>query len=221
MPSGPRAFLNAVAGFGKKHPVIFGCSISALKTSSSDFVAQTVVEKKDRVDWRRNSVFFAWGLFYLGGVQYFIYVRLFAQRFFPGTAAFAAKPIREKIADKAGQKAVMQQVFLDQFVHHPFLLFPAFYQVKEFIEGGKPEDAFRKYRKNCLEDCAVCWSIWVPAFALNFSFCPVWMRVPFVAVVSFGFTIILSCMRGAQESLPEPTSSEGSSARNDSKGERS
>lgn len=221
MVAGPRAFLNAVAGFGKKHPVIFGCSISALKTSSSDFVAQTVIEKKDSVDWRRNSVFFAWGLLYLGGVQYFIYVRLFAHRLFPGAASFAAKPIREKIADKAGQKAVIQQVFLDQFVHHPFFLFPAFYQVKEFIEGGKPEDALRKCWKNWREDCMVCWSIWVPAFLVNFSFCPIWMRVPFVAVVSFGFTIILSCMRGAQESLPELSSSEGSAQRSDSKGERS
>merc|ERR1712232_397311 len=89
----------------------------------------------------------------------------------------------------------------DQALHHPFMFFPLFYQVKEFIEGGKPLDGWRKYRKNFVEDVRVCWSVWVPAFFVNFSFSPPWMRIPFVAVVSAGFTVILSCLRGEREVL--------------------
>ena len=28
--------------------------------------------------------------------------------------------------------------------HHPFILYPAFYQVKEFIEGGTPSEGVAK-----------------------------------------------------------------------------
>ena len=40
---------------------------------------------------RRTVAFGSFGLFYLGGVQYFIYVPLFS-RLFPNAAAFAGKP---------------------------------------------------------------------------------------------------------------------------------
>eukprot|EP00439_Symbiodinium_sp_Y106_P017879 s2608_g2.t1 len=130
--------LHHGARIGRKHPFLFGVAVSALKTSASDLMAQKVVERREEVDWRRNFIFFTWGLMYLGGVQYFIYVHLFARRWFPMAEAFAAKPWRAKLADRVGQRNVLAQVFFDQFVHHPFLLYPAFYQVKELIEGGTP-----------------------------------------------------------------------------------
>lgn len=198
--------MSRFARLGMHHPVLFGCSISAAKTGSSDYVAQKHFEGREHIDMRRNAIFIAWGLLYLGGVQYFIYSHLFPKYLFPSAAAFVAKPLRQKLADRVGQRVVLNQVFVDQFVHHPFLLFPAFYQVKEFIEGGSPAEGFRKCRNNWADDLSICWSIWIPAFLVNFSFCPMWMRVPFVACVSFGFTIILSLKRGAPEiTLDNPT----------------
>jgi len=201
-------WLRRFVDFPVKHPVVFGGAVSAAKTSASDYSAQKFVEKKEQIDVRRNLVFFCWGLLWLGGVQYFIYVKVFAKHLFPGAAAFAAKPLREKIADRAGQAAVLKQVSLDQFVHHPFMLFPAFYQVKELIEGGTPSDAWRKFRANQYEDLKTCWSIWIPAFIFNFSFCPLWMRVPFVAGVSFFFMVLFSSMRGAPEQTPDKISTD-------------
>eukprot|EP00931_Biecheleriopsis_adriatica_P063244 TRINITY_DN38255_c0_g1_i1.p1 TRINITY_DN38255_c0_g1~~TRINITY_DN38255_c0_g1_i1.p1 ORF type:complete len:210 (-),score=40.91 TRINITY_DN38255_c0_g1_i1:44-673(-) len=195
----------AMSAMGRRRPLLFGMGVSALKTSGSDIMAQKYFEGRQEIDFRRNFVFFTWGLLYLGGVQYFIYVRLFTRHLFPNAARFVAKPWREKLADTPGQITVLKQVFLDQFVHHPFVLFPAFYQVKEFIEGGTPAEAFRKFRKNWAEDLKLCWAVWVPAFLVNFSVCPTWMRVPFVAAVSFGFTIALSCLRGAPEETAEKT----------------
>lgn len=190
---------GALSRIGRKHPFVFGVAMSAFKTSASDFFAQTFVEQREQVDLRRNAIFFTWGLLYLGGVQYFIYVHLFARRWFPDAMSFAAKTWREKLMDRVGQRTVLKQVFLDQFVHHPFILYPAFYQVKEFIEGGTPSEGWRKFRHNQVEDLKLTWSVWIPVFLLNFSFSPLWMRVPVVAIVSFGFTTALSCLRGAPE----------------------
>eukprot|EP00930_Biecheleria_cincta_P091310 TRINITY_DN80851_c0_g1_i1.p1 TRINITY_DN80851_c0_g1~~TRINITY_DN80851_c0_g1_i1.p1 ORF type:complete len:213 (+),score=33.65 TRINITY_DN80851_c0_g1_i1:39-677(+) len=200
-------FFSAVGQFGRSRPVLFGCGISAVKTSTSDFITQRYVENKDFVDidWRRNFLFFAWGCGWLGGVQYFLHVHLFTKVLFPSAPAFVAKPLRAKLADRAGQLAVLGQVSIDQFIFHPFIVFPVFYQVKEFIEGGKPEDGLKKCMNNFFVDCQMCWSIWVPTQLFNMSICPLWMRVPFTAAVSFGFTMLLSYVRGAPQSLEDET----------------
>ncbi|CAJ1351249.1 unnamed protein product, partial [Effrenium voratum] len=99
----------ALSRIGRKHPFLFGVAVSAIKTSGSDVMAQKVVERREEVDLRRNLIFFTWGLLYLGGVQYFIYVHLFARRWFPDAMAFAAKGWRAKLADKAGQRTVVKQ----------------------------------------------------------------------------------------------------------------
>jgi hypothetical protein len=39
----------------------------------------------------------------------------------------------------------------------------------------------------------------MPAFIINFSFMPMWGRIPFVASVSLGWTMLLSIMRGAPQ----------------------
>ena len=38
----------------------------------------------------------------------------------------------------------MQQVFLDQFVHHPLLLFPTFYALKAVINGDSVVDGLQQ-----------------------------------------------------------------------------
>ena len=91
------------------------------------------MEGRKEIDKRRNFLFFCWGAAYLGGVQSFIYVHLFSRVLFPSVAGFVAKPLRARLADRAGMANVLKQVGLDQFIHHPFMVFPAFYCVKEFI----------------------------------------------------------------------------------------
>jgi hypothetical protein len=92
-----------------RYPFAFGMTISTFKTSASDLLVQKVVEQKEQVDWKRNAAFAAFGCFYLGGVQYMIYVPLFS-RIFPNAASFAAKGLREKLKDVKGMGAVAGQV---------------------------------------------------------------------------------------------------------------
>jgi hypothetical protein len=61
-----------------QHPLAFGVGVSTVKTSASDLLVQTVVEQRQlsEIDWKRNAAFATFGCFYLGGVQYAIYVPL-------------------------------------------------------------------------------------------------------------------------------------------------
>lgn len=185
-----------------KYPLAFGVVLSGFKTSFSDLLVQKVVERKEKIDWRRNAAFAAFGFVYLGGIQYTLYVPIFG-RLFPNAAKFAAKPLRQKVKDVRGLCNLVLQTFLDQCVHHPLMYFPAFYITKELVmggrgDGGKPDISrvLSDYRTNMKEDLLALWKIWVPATLFNFAFMPMHLRIPFAAGVSLLWTCILSTMRG-------------------------
>jgi len=206
--------LASLRSIPPRYPFAFGVGVSCVKTGAADALVQTVVERKEEFDYRRNAIFLLWGAVYLGGVQYFVYNTLFTRVLFPSAGKFVAKPFRQKLADTAGQVTVVKQVFLDQFVHHPFVLFPAFYTTKQFMEDGKFDGstvpiALQKYAQNYQADLLACWTTWVPAFLVNFSICPLWARVPFVAVISFGFTAYMSATRGAPQLIQEEDARQG------------
>lgn len=175
-----------------------GVVFSGFKTSFSDLLVQKVVEQREEIDWKRNAAFASFGFFYLGGVQYAIYVPFFS-RLFPGAASFATKPLREKLRDAKGLFQLGGQVFLDQCVHHPFMYFPVFYCTREVVMNTEKPDlskAIASYRENMKEDLLALWKIWVPATCINFAFMPMYARIPFVAGVSLLWTAVLSAMRG-------------------------
>ena len=68
--------------------------------------------------------------------------------------------------------------------------------MKAFVEGKPMTTAWDKYRTEIKDSCMALWKIWVPAQAINFAFVPRHMRIPFVAAVSFGWTVVLSVMQG-------------------------
>jgi predicted amino acid-binding ACT domain protein len=181
-----------------KYPMAFGIVLSGFKTSFSDLMVQKVIERKEKVDWKRNAAFAAFGFIYLGGIQYMIYVPFFG-RLFPAASAFAAKPLAQKVKDVKGMMQLTAQVFLDQCIHHPVLYFPAFYCTKELVMNSEHPDFARvlsEYRQNIKEDMQALWKIWVPAMFFNFSFMPMHLRIPFVAGVSLLWTMVLSATRG-------------------------
>ena len=206
--------LHRLSALPRRHPVIFGCALSCAKTGAADVVTQTQLEGKafpKEWDRRRTAIFASWGFAYLGGVQYWLYSFAFP-RMFPGAVAFIERPLRAKLRDTTGLLTLVKQVGFDQLVHHPWILFPAFYAVKETIEGGTLDAAMRKWWSNLRRDCLICWAWWVPAFTVNFSVCPLWMRIPFVATVSFAFTMYFSFIRGAPQAVPEAAEAAASNA---------
>ena len=86
-------------GFPKRHPYATNIVIATVKTSICDILVQKYVEKKERIDWKRNAVFLAFGFLYLGVLQWFVYVTLF-KRWFPGMVKFANQPLRKKLRNR-------------------------------------------------------------------------------------------------------------------------
>lgn len=200
--------LAAIRAFPRTHPFKFGVAFSTLKTSLADWLVQKYVEKRDKIDWRRNSAFTLFGCFYLGGVQYIIYVPIFS-RMFPHAVSFTTKTIAQKMTDFAGQRSVVAQVFLDQFVHHPLMYFPVFYALKEVVNGGTVETGMTKYKTNYQEDLVALWKLWVPSMLVNFSLMPMYGRIPWVASTSLAWTMILSYMTGCRDTFEtEPSLAE-------------
>jgi len=195
--------MSAILALARSRPFAFGMGYSLMKTAGCDLMVQKVVEKRENIDWKRNTAFASFGLFYLGGVQYLLYVPIFG-RIFPNAANFASKSIPDKLKDVKGIRDLFSQVFLDQMVHHPLLYFPVFYTIKDFVTSDKP-DPFRavtEYSHNIKEDLVALWKVWIPSTFLNFAFMPMWARIPWVASTSLIWTCILSAMRGGSE-VPE------------------
>ena len=162
--------MSRLLALTKANPFAFGVVFSTLKTSAADLLVQLQFEQKkiEDIDWRRNSAFALFGCFYLGGVQYTLYVPIFS-RMFPSAAAFAEKPIREKLKDPRGFMNMLTQVFLDQCIHHPIAVFPCFYAVKAVVAGNSVSDGLATYQKNWKEDLVALWKLWVPATMFNVS----------------------------------------------------
>uniref|UniRef100_A0A7S2IVA5 ACT domain-containing protein n=1 Tax=Haptolina brevifila TaxID=156173 RepID=A0A7S2IVA5_9EUKA len=192
--------MSAILRFAKTRPFAFGMGYSLFKTSGCDLMVQKVVEKREEIDWKRNIAFGTFGLFYLGGVQYILYVPIFS-RLFPNAASFAAKTIAEKARDAQGIRTLLAQVFIDQGVHHPLMYFPVFYMIKDFVTSDKPDPvrAVTEYKHNAQEDLIALWKVWIPSTLLNFAFMPMWARIPWVASTSLIWTCILSAMRGGSD----------------------
>lgn len=170
-------------------PFTTGFVTTGLKTTAADAFAQLVVEKKEKIDWRRNAMFTMFGFCYLGGFQYWLYNVQFTK--WCGTI--------KKYSGHLGAAPV--KTFIDQFIHHPTLYFPVFYSLKATVEGRPiitgEDSAMSRYSREYWDCWKACWSIWVPCTLFNFTFNPRHLRIPFVAATSFVWTISLSVMQGA------------------------
>lgn len=179
------SWYNATA---KASPVLTGVITSGLKTSAADLFAQKVIERREEVDWTRHSVYCLFGFAYLGGFQYYLYNVKFVQWCSSITAAVGHKG------------ASFAKTFLDQCVHHPLAYFPTFFTLKAMVEGKPLSYAVEKYQTELWDSLKALWSIWVPAQIVNFAFVPKHLRIPYVAGVSFLWTVVLSCMQGQFDS---------------------
>eukprot|EP00775_Hariotina_reticulata_P003648 gene3648-3909_t len=166
----------------QKYPFQTGVITTVVKTSAADMFAQKVIEKREEMDWKRHGVFLTFGLVYLGGFQYYLYNHLFVKWCAGMTAALGHKG------------AAPIKTLIDQGIHHPFFYFPVFYGMKGYVEGRAPSAIYERYRAELWDNCKALWTIWVPAQLVNFSVVPRHLRIPFVAGVSFAWTVIISAL---------------------------
>lgn len=180
--------LSRVNTFFKKRPLFVSLVTNTIKTAAADVVTQKYIEEKDNLDIKRLAVFTSFGFVYLGGWQHFFFNKLFVRC--------------ERAMTLAKWRPFTQSsmlTFLDLGVHTPLMYYPCFYGIKSLLEGKDMVNTITTYKANINNDMIAMWKVWVPAQMANFMFVPLHMRMPFIASVSFGWTIILSMMRGGTQ----------------------
>ena len=101
------------------------------------------------------------------------------------------------------------------------MYFPVFYATKEIVTNPENPDLKRAiiddyFKTNFKEDMLALWKIWIPSTVLNFTFMPLWGRIPWVASTSLIWTCILSMMRGGEAGLKDEVIGPGVSGVSDS-----
>lgn len=189
----------------KRRPLCFGLAIPTVNAVIGDLIVQMAMNKPPprnhassayygfdpsqnnnlmrrltTVDWNRTAVFATFGFFYQGAAQYLLYAKCFNQ-----LARRIVDPKRVLLS-----KAV--KVSMEQFVHTPFLYFPAFFIIKNKI---REPDASMRYTLPSLITLGTCWKFCVPAQWITFSVAGHW-RLPWLSSYALLFTMFLSfrCM---------------------------
>lgn len=184
--------------FWARHAFLFGVCVAGVKTAAADVMVQKNVEHARQLDWRRVRVFSAFGIFFCGFWQYFLYNKVFT-KIVKDIGPFLQKPITQRLRDVQGLKGVAVQVGIENFFNNAICYFPVFYMFKIWFETGELSAmaGIRRYQETFWEDCTAIWTLWIPAQAINFLVCPMWARVSFTAMVSFVWTCYVSFVRGS------------------------
>eukprot|EP00887_Chlorella_sp_A99_P004985 scaffold4.g4985.t1 len=222
----------------EKAPFTVGVMTTGLKTSAADLFAQKVIERREHVDWKRQVIFTTFGFAYLGAFQYYLYNNLFSRMCAHLTARFGhwgTAPI----------KTFLDQCIHHPFVYFPcFMSMKTVMEGKPISvaavtkyrteiwdsvkalwsgEGWLRTEPSRGRTiptppfDPAAAPCAPPSPVWIPAQIVNFGVVPRHLRIPYVAAVSFGWTVIYSVMQGkfdaaAHKQLPAAADGAGEAA---------
>jgi protein Mpv17 len=181
--------LNRVNDLVQRRPVLTSIVVTGVKAWAADLMIQKLVEKRETVDLKRSALFASFGSAYQGCIQYWIYNILFEKRLFPGKSP----------------QMILMKIAATNLIVDPVIFFPIFYTMREAMNTERLLDvnlphcfstSMAKYRDNCVSDLINSWMIWVPAHCVTYTVVPVHLRMPWIAVVSFGYVCVLSFTRG-------------------------
>mmetsp|Transcript_9442 Transcript_9442/g.23075 ORF Transcript_9442/g.23075 Transcript_9442/m.23075 type:complete len:291 (+) Transcript_9442:206-1078(+) len=150
------------------------------KTRGGDLALSA--KKKFSFDLRRSLAFLLYGGFYQGCANEFIY-----------------NNILPLLGTGTDWKTVARKVVLELGFVSPLVCIPMAYLVKGLLIGRTISASYANYWDDVKTKGVVFknWMIFIPVQSLTFSVIPPHLRVSFVAVVSFFWMIILSCILGS------------------------
>lgn len=199
-------FAEELITFPMRKPLTFNLLMATCKTWLADMVVQLGESRatSSGIDWRRSLAFAVFGFFYVGLVQWVMYVTVMTD-LFPHAIAFANEPLSLKLHNLPGQIDLIKQVAMDNFVFAVMIYFPAFYIVKELVNGSRSPfvEALRTYKENFRADNCASISFWIPGDCVAFA-APIFLRLPLDHTVSFIWTMYLSFKRGRDSSGTQP-----------------
>ena len=174
----------------RANPLKTSIGVTTVKAGMADVFVQKRIENRTQLDCTRTATFTIFGCVYQGCFQYFMF-NIWFERIWPGVSVGAT--VRKILAVNA--------------VGDPVFFFPTFYTLKEAMASPVQEvtscpaavvtRALGRYRDNCFDDWRNSWSVWLPGHAITYGVCPLHLRMPWVASLSFGYLCLLSFTRGA------------------------
>lgn len=151
--------------------------------SDSARAADEALLRKEHLDvvrdirWQRALAFFLYGGLYQGCVQYYLFNECYPLWFGDGT----------------DWHTILTKVAFDQLVLTPFLCLPVCYLVQAAVLRHSLGEGLRRYTADARRDLLLkYWLVWGPVQAVTFGVVPEIYRVPFIALVSFFWTLVLS-----------------------------
>ncbi len=138
-----------------------------------------------QIEYQRNLAFILYGGLYQGIAQQYIYNYLFPTWFGPGNDIIT----------------VLTKVSFDLLVISPFICIPIAYIVKSIIYNQTLMDGIQKYIYDLKYKKLLLtyYSIWFPAGLCTFGLVPDYLRIAFIAFVSFFWLIILSTVSSSKQ----------------------
>mmetsp|Transcript_15819 Transcript_15819/g.45578 ORF Transcript_15819/g.45578 Transcript_15819/m.45578 type:complete len:332 (+) Transcript_15819:51-1046(+) len=187
--------VDVVNEFFLTQPYTAAALTCGVKASAADYVAQRRhLSKRDGTrdeieiseegteqevfEVPRNVAFLLYGVVYQGMGQELIYNHLYSAWFGSGT----------------GPAVVATKVAFDLLIQTTLLTLPVAYLTKAAIFRYSPAEGLRRYIEDITTHGLLLkyFALWGPVQCLTFSVVPIQARVPFIALVSFFWLIILS-----------------------------
>lgn len=188
--------LSGLNSFYISYPLLSAVTTCSVKGCLADCIAQrrnngaaedgdnkespSTPAKSNKFSFRRNAAYILYGGGILGvfcDIMYnFVYPFLFG--------------------GLEGIVNVTAIVIFDNMIAAPLVWLPPVYFVKAILYGQSLQSGIQKYSNDVKQNGLLkqYWTVWFPAQIFNFSLVPAHLRIAFMAGISFGWMIILSCI---------------------------
>ncbi|EIE24165.1 hypothetical protein COCSUDRAFT_32993 [Coccomyxa subellipsoidea C-169] len=154
-------------------PVFTKAWSAALLNALGDVLAQLVVDKNEKLDWKRLGIFTILGFTIIGPPLHYWYLTL------------------SKVA-VTGLAGTFVRMALDQLVWAPIFL--STIVAAQFTMEGKADQVIPKLKQDMRAILITNWKVWLPFQFFNFNFVPQQLQVLASNVMALAWNIYMSSM---------------------------
>lgn len=167
-------------------PLMTKLATAAVLGLSGDWVAQK--REPEPFDHRRSASFIAFNTLYRGIIQNYA---------FQWMSVICAG----QLLGSTRILVAMERTLFNQFVIVPTAYYPLFFAISGALQGLTPSQSLRRARTHFLPLMSSTLAFWIPVNLVQFCWVPSLWQVPFVCLVGFIWTMILSMRVGKCEDL--------------------
>lgn len=154
------------------NPILTKAITASVLNAIGDLACQILVEKNEKINFRRFAIFATMGLVMIGPVLHYWY------------------GFNQAIISAPGLKGGIMRMAIDQIFFAPVFVAACFSTL--FLLEGKPKEIPDKLKSDLKPAVFANWKLWVPAQFINFVYVPPPLRVAFSSCVSLLWNVYLS-----------------------------